>query len=493
MITAEAARTLHGLGLSSGPGVVLTPTWLIPLLAVALSCAGTTHRRRPLKTTTQDYVADRVLPGSKVRMVVSLDADGAELRFVTEQVCVSETKRTTRDVEAKITETVDHQDIRCNRRQLAGADIIVTDIHGVTLQTGTTTAGGEWRLSWADLTPAQLMGLAKGPALVAVEGKGTVGTVTVESEPGYVAHLMIEKAKGLAADDKVDEAEDAAKLGEQLGADATAARAAIARRRELDADLAKQAKAEAEKQAQIQQHLAAAKQAIKEDDPQTAKAELDQAEALGGVVTALREAAEATPKAKKLAKEAERAQKKEERQRAEQERQEEARARKLAKEAERAEEREKRQAERVAAAEKVAADRATAAASALPLSLVKKFHLRSASASSNAMSDSIMRNSATAPNGCAEAELGWTLTPKVVQRMGPDEYEVDLTIIHFGGNEEYPIIFHATRSTFASTGRLWFPFPCILSKYGTRQVEFRNGFSNELMVVVEDPRPRKKN
>lgn len=108
------------------------------------------------------------------------------------------------------------------------------------------------------------------------------------------------------------------------------------------------------------------------------------------------------------------------------------------------------------------------------------------------MPDSIMRTFTTAAHGCAEAALAWTLTPKVVQRIAPDEYEVDLTIIHFGGNDEYPIIFHATTSKFESTGRLWFPFPCVLSKYGTRQVALRNGFSNEMMVVVEDPRPRKK-
>jgi hypothetical protein len=331
------APTLDGLTLSSCSGVVLSRTWLMALLGVALSCAGTTHRRRPLKTTTQDDVADRVLPGSKVRMIVSLGADGAELRFVTEQVCVSETKRTTTDVGAEVTETVDRQHLPCNRRQLAGADIIVKDIRGVTLQTGTTTSGGAWRLNWGDLTPLQLRAFSNGPALVEVVGKGTVGTLVLG--PAEAARAMIEKAKGLAADDKVDEAEDAAKMGEELGADATAARAAIVSRREFDADMAGQARAEEDKQARIQEHLASAKQAIKEDDPQTAKSELDQAEALGGYVALLRDAAEATPKGRRLAREAERAKNEQERQRAEQERQQEANARREAERVQKQEER----------------------------------------------------------------------------------------------------------------------------------------------------------
>jgi hypothetical protein len=296
--------------------MMLRCPWLIASFAIGLSCA-TTRPTTTTKTTTRDYIADRILPGSKVRMVVSLDEAGAALRFFVEQVCVSETKRTTTEGTATNTETVDHHDIRCNRRPLVSAGIVVKDVHGAILQTGTTTSGGAWTLNWADLTPLQLMGLSTRPALVDVEGKGTVGTIVLDA--AQAAGPMTQKVKSLAANDKVDEAQEATRLIERMGADATEARAAIAVaptmvERRAEAEKAEKVRLGAEIQAEIQQHVALAKRAIERDDPESAMSELDQAETRGEDVTALRQAAKATPKGRRLARETERIQKREDQQ-----------------------------------------------------------------------------------------------------------------------------------------------------------------------------------
>lgn len=202
-----------------------------------------------------------------------------------------------RDLSNDLGEATEHDGepraIVCNQRPVANQPLSLT-IVGTRerKQLGTTDAEGRIEVRWASIRPLLLDGVSSADGTVAI-GDGTDGaTVDLTAGRRYFAPRILEEARALIAEDKVDDATARLKLAESLGADVSSAtrqlaaaptsiqrqRDAQARAAAAEARVAEEATARAK---EAKEHVALAWKLARQDKLNDADEERQKAVALG--------------------------------------------------------------------------------------------------------------------------------------------------------------------------------------------------------------------
>ena len=185
----------------------------------------------------------------------------------------------------------------CGDNLVSGESLfLVLDNPAIDVRLGTTDSTGSIRLAWAQTEPLFLSGTVPPAGRLHLKSGEFVGDLPLDAARQFWRNKVLLTAQTLIDSDRVEEATEQVIRAANLAPEVSELRG------RLDAcptSVERKHQEEEKAKVEVQQHLELARSAIRRDDPDGAAAELDQAEKLGADVNKLREAAAATPTARR--------------------------------------------------------------------------------------------------------------------------------------------------------------------------------------------------